>query len=367
MEKKNNKNYLLQSNYFTKSILKDVSEIQKDIIYFLQTQINFTESNPSGKVIFNYDKFLEYKRIDIKKNAYSPDEILSFCEGLININGIFYNKQTASTVLFNLFSDVEVNTLNSKEFTISFANFGKIFFYEKFALEYAKTSKIQYTQIESSIIDLKGDKRKKFFEILSQYKSTGFYKVSLKEFKTLLGFIVYKNEKIRETKESQQIQLKLLFQAEGQEYYEKQEYLKVWSEFKRVFLDPAIDDFNNNFKLDISNIKYIPIRTGRKITGLHFTFQKRLSKETLEPEMINAIQHFKEYGLNENQIMFLLQRIGYREMFNRFMNNVTFNKYYDNKESKYFHQKVWFDSSTGEEIKRLGGYLYEKVFPELKK
>ncbi|WP_312306360.1 replication initiation protein [Chryseobacterium sp.] len=363
-----NKNYLIQSNYFTKSILRDVSEIQKDIIYFLQTQIDFTETNPTGKVIFNYDKFLEYKKIEMQRNTYSPDEILSFCEGLINITGIFYNKQTSSTVLFNLFSNVEVSDLNPKEFIISFADFGKIFFYEKFALEYTKTAKIQYTQIESSIIDLKGEKRKKFFEILSQYKSTGFYKVALEEFKNLLGFIVYLKEEKNEINENQQMQLKLLFQPdEQQKIFEKKEYLKSWSEFKRVFLDPAIDDFNSNSKLDISNIKCIPIRNGRKTTGLHFTFQKRLDKETLEPEMLNAIKQFKEYGLNENQIMFLLQRIGYREMFNRFMNAVSFNRYYDLKESKYFRQKIWFDNTTGEEIKKLGGYLYDKVFPELKK
>jgi hypothetical protein len=367
MEKKGNKNYLIQSNYFTKSILRNVSEIQKDIIYFLLTQINFTDSNPSGKVIFNYDKFLEYKKIEIKKNAYSANEILAFCQGLININGAFYNKQTASTVHFNLISDVEVSDLNPKEYIISLANFGKIFFYEKFALEYAKNSKIQFTQIEDNIIDLQGGNRKKFFELLSQYKSTGFYKVSLEEFKSLLGFIVYTHQEENETKETQQLQLKLLFQPDDQNViFERVEYLKLWSEFKRVFLDPAIEDFNCNSNLDISNIVFTPIKTGRKITGLHFTFQKRLDKESMEPEMLNAIKHFKEYGLNENQVMFLLQRIGYKEMYNRFMNSVTFNRSYDDKGSKYYHQKIWFDTATGEEIKKLGGYLYEKVFPELK-
>lgn len=368
MEKKENKNYLIQSNYFTKSILKDVSEIQKDIIYFLQSQIVFTDPNPTGKVVFNYDKFLEYKKIEVKKNAYSPEQILGFCEGLININGMFYNKQTSSTVFFNLFSEVEVNDFNPKEFIISFANFGKIFFYEKFALEYAKTSKIEFTQIENNIIDLSGDKRKKFFELLSQYKQTGFYKVSLENFKKLLGFIVYLNEDVNPTKEVQQIQLKLLFQQEDVfEGYKKKEYLKSWSEFKRVFLDPAIEDFNNNSKLDISNIEYSTIRTGRKITGLHFTFQKRLQKENLSNEMLTAISYFTGYGLNESQIMFLLQRIGDKEMFNRFNKAVTFNRAYEDKNSKFYHRKVWFDNETGEEIKTLGGFLYEKVFPELKK
>ncbi|RNA63929.1 replication initiation protein [Chryseobacterium nematophagum] len=368
MEKKENKNYLIQSNYFTKSILKDVSEIQKDIIYFLQTQIDFTEPDPTGKVIFNYDKFLKYKKIDIKKNAYSSDEILKFCEGLVDINGMFYNKQTSSTVFFNLFSDVEVNDLNPKEFTISFANFGKIFFYEKFAMEYAKTSKIQYTQIESSIIDLRGDKRKKFFEILSQYKQTGFYKVSLEEFKKLLGFIVYVNHPNDSNSiDNQHIQLRLLFQ--GDEYsnkYKRQEYLQSWSEFKRVFLDPAIEDFNSKTKLDISNIGYKTIRTGRKITGLHFTFQKRLEKAALSEDMLRAIKYFTEYGLTESQTVFLLQRIGAKEMYHRFNLACTFNRNYDEKNSKYFRQKIWIDNATGETIKKLGGFLYEKVFPELK-
>ncbi|RLJ22907.1 replication initiator protein [Chryseobacterium sp. 7] len=363
-----NRNYLFQSNLFTKSILQDVLEIQKDIIYFLQTQINFTDPNATGKVIFNYDKFLEYKKIKVQKNTYSPDQILSFCFGLLEPKGAFYNKKTSSLVVYNLFSNVEVNDFNPKEFIITFADFGKIFFYEKFALEYAKTSKIEYTQIESNIIDLKGESRKKFFELLSQYKSTGFYKVSLEEFKTLLGFIVYIRDDEDETQESQQLQLKLLFQPdEKQTDFKKKEYLQSWSEFKRVFLDPAIESFNSNTKLDISNIKWTTVKSGRKITGLHFTFQKRLDKDSLEPEMMNAIKHFTEYGLKENQIMFLLQRMGYKEMYNRFMNAVTFNKSYDNKESKFYHKKVWFETESGEEIKKLGGYLYDKVFPELKK
>lgn len=358
-------NYLIQSNYFTKSILKDVTEIQKDIIYFLQSQINFSEENPTGTVVFNYDKFLQYKNIEIQKNTYSPKEILSLCEGLITINGAFYNKQTSSTVFFTLFDNVEVSELDPKEFIITFANYGKIFFYEKFAIEYAKSSKIQYTQIESSIIDLKGEKRKKFFEILSQYKSTGFYRVSVEELKTLLGFIVYK-ERVGEASENIQLQLRLLFTGEENEDYERQEYLKSWSEFKRVFLDPAIEEFNNNSKLDISNISYETIRTGRKITGLHFTFQKKLTTENLSLEMENAIKYFKNYGLTEKQVLFLLQRIGYKVMFSRLNEAITFNNKFDDKNSQFYHKKVWFENSTGNEIKNLGGYLYEKVFPELK-
>lgn len=369
MESSNKKNYLIQSNLFTKSVLRDASEFQKDIIYYLQNEIDFNDPNPTGKVVFNYENFLRYKKIEIKKNTYSAKQILTLCEGLTRINGAFYNKLTASTVFFNLIDNVEASELNPNEFTVTFANFGKIFFYEKFALEYANTSKIQYTQIESNIIDLKGDNRKKLFELLSQYKKTGFYRVSLEELKTLLGFIEYEYKTDSDyQEETPQMQLKLLFENESiPENYKRVEYLQVWGEFKRVFLDPAIEAFNSNNKLDISNIHYEPIKTGRKITGLVFTFQKRLDEENLSREDKNALTYFQDYGLNKNQIMFLLQRIGSDLMFKRFNDAVTFNRYIDDTDSKHYRMKIWFDNKTQEPIKNLGGYLYEKVFPELKK
>lgn len=233
-------------------------------------------------------------------------------------------------------------------------------------MEYAKNSKVQYTQIESSIIDLKGEKRKKFFELLSQFKSTGFYKVTIEELKTLLGFIIYHPRDEDGGEGNTQMQLKLLFQGDGEhEEYKRQEYLKSWSEFKRVFLDPAIEEFNQNPKLDISNIKYETIKTGRKITGIHFMFQKKLDLENLNEEMQNAVKYFKNYGLGEKQILFLLQRIGYKVMFSRVNEAITFNRNYDKRDSQYYRQKIWFDNKTGNEIKNLGGFLYEKVFPEL--
>lgn len=363
MTTKNN-NYLIQSNYFTQSVLRGVTEMQKDIIYYLQSLINFRDENPSDFIIFNYEKFLQYKKVQ-KNSFYSVSELLEICVGLRSINGVFYNKQTKSTVFFNIIDNVEVNDENGNEFIITLAKWGKIFFFEKNAIAYANKSKVGYTQIESSIIDLKGEKRKKFFELLSQFKSSGFLKVSLEEFKIQLGFIVYVNEDDK-SERSQQLQLKFLFEpAEISEGYEKVEYLKVWSEFKRVFLDPAINDFNNNKKLDISHISYKTIKVGRKITHLHFTFQKRLDVNNLSQLHRTALNDFLIFGLNESQILFLLQRIGHENMYNRFNKAVTFNNHYENKESKFYRQKIWFENETGSEIKNLGGFLYEKVFADI--
>lgn len=360
-----NSNYLLQSNFFTQSVMRGVTEVQKEIIYYLQTLIDFHDKNPKEEIVFNYDNFIKYKKI-AKNNTFSVAETLEMCDGLRSINGVFYNTNTKTTVFFNVIDSVSVSDENPNEFKIKFASMGKVFFYEKFALDYAEDNRIQYTQIESSIIDLKGDKRKKMFELLSQFKSTGIYRVSLEELKTLLGFIVFINEKDKSSK-SQQMQLKFLFDKSNlTDDYERIEYLTRWADFKRVFLDPAIADFNSNEKLDISHISYSTIKKGRKITSLHFKFQKRLDKSNLSTLHKTAVTHFTSFGLTENQVLFLLQRIGQENMYNRVNSAITFNNHFENSESKYYRRKIWFTNDTGEEIKNLSGYLYEKVFPELK-
>jgi hypothetical protein len=71
------------------------------------------------------------------------------------------------------------------------------------------------------------------------------------------------------------------------------------------------------------------------------------------------------YGLNKSQVLFLLQRLSPEIIYQRLNNSITFNNYYDQKDSRYYRRKIWFDNETKEEIKNLGGFLYSKVFPEL--
>lgn len=363
MNQNKNSNYLLQSSFFTKTILNDISEIQKDILYFIQTKINFRDENPSDEVLFNYNEFLAYKKLD-RVSSYSPSEIADFCRKIREINGVIYNIQTQDIEFFNIIDRVKINESDPENFTVVFATWGKIFFYEKFAKEYAQISNIQYTQIEKNIIDLKGDKRKKLFELLSMYKETGKYIVSLKELKTLLGFLIFDHLQISNLSQKvrQEKQLKLYF--EGRE--PNKEIFKRWAEFKRVFLDPAINEFNTNPRLDIRNIKYTVSKLGNKITGLSFTFEKRLQTQNLSDQQKASMKFFTDIGFKDKQVLFLMQRIGLEEMHVRFNNELTFNRYFDNKESKYFHQKIWFKNSTGEEIKNVAGYLYDTVFVELK-
>lgn len=363
-----NKNYLIQSNYFTQSVLRDVSEIQKDIIYYIQRVADFYDENPPEVIVFNFEDFIKYKKVK-KNNFYDIREIYDFCRGLISINGAFYNASSKTIEVFNIIDSVSISEENNNEFKITLAKFGKVFFYQKYAIDYAKANKIGYTQIESNIIDLKGDKRKKLFEILSQYKSTGLYKVELGHLKELLGFIVYKSKNGLINKKNEEKQLKFIFDKAGEieHQYEKIEVFKVWSEFKRSFLDPAITDINNTPSLDISNLKYEAIKTGRKVTNLKFTFQRKFNLEGMDEEHKVGIDFFtKELELSEKQVLFLYDRIGLKNMYKRIKESIIFNPYYSNSQHPNRGRKIYFKKSTMEEIKNIGGYLYEKVFSELK-
>lgn len=52
-----NNNYLIQSNLFNETVLSDLSEIQKDILYYLQDVIDFRDKEATGEVYFDYNAF----------------------------------------------------------------------------------------------------------------------------------------------------------------------------------------------------------------------------------------------------------------------------------------------------------------------
>lgn len=66
------------------------------------------------------------------------------------------------------------------------------------------------------------------FELLSQYKETGLYRISLSKLKTLLGFVIYDFE-------AEPKQLNLF--DEGRE--PTKEFLKTWYDFSKSVLRPS--------------------------------------------------------------------------------------------------------------------------------
>lgn len=363
MSTTHNSNYLIQSNFFNQTVLSDISEIQKDIIYFLQHQIDFREKEPTGDIYFDYEAFLKYKKVK-RNDTYNPKDIVKFCKEMITLNGVIYNIQTQNIEFFTIIDKVSMNPVSPENFTVSLASWGKIFFYEKFAKEYAKESKIQYTQLEKNIIDLKGEKRRKLYELICQFKATGIYNVSLEELRAKLGFSLYEydsSEYIPENVRSEK-QLRLLFEDKQP----TKEVLSSWRSFKQVFLDPAVASINERDDLDIRKLSYETTKKGRKIVGLVFTFHRRVIVELLCEEDKRTLKFFTDLGLNEKQVLFLLQRLGSKKMMERSEKMMAFNPDINKKESPNYNRRAWFERENGVEIKNTGGYLYDKVFSELR-
>ena len=352
---KNNK-YLTQSNFFTRSIFNLESEVQKDIVYLIQSKIDFF-GTVKDSIRISFDDYIEFKRIN-KKDTYSFAQFSDFAKEIKSIGGAFYNKINGNYVSFNIVDNIQISEEDPNTLDIQLGKFGKTFFYKEELDKYISDitpfgKKIKYngyTQIENNVIKIKGFKRKKFFEILSQFKSTGYCKISLYELKMALGYIEIID---KVTKKPLQLEL---FVPENYEFVDKS---PRFSEFERYFLKPAIKFINSDISKDINNLTLSnKLKSGKNITHLEFKWNA-LAKELIEEEL-KALKHFTELGLDESQIKFLLKRIGYKEMYGRYMKNIE-RRAYDDSLAKYYER------GTKYEIKNMPGFLYKKIFTELHK
>ena len=358
-------NYVKQANFLTSSIFLNMKEVQKDILYFLMQNIDYHSANPKSKITIDFNKFLEYKNT-IKNNFYSFKETVELLEEMIETKGSFRNQYTGEYVVFNLIDSVSANPNNPNQLDVNLAKYGQIFLYEKLLSAYVDESRVLlpnnnsglgYTQIEKNVVTLGSYPQKKLFEMLSRFKSKGFLKISVTDLKMALGFIEFVSKNIDVSEE--EIQLQLVFSKDDSNLnYERIERFTKFNEFKRNFLDRAVTAINDNFKLDITNLKYETLRTGKKISHIHFTFKKVMNLENMNDQEKICNSHFINFGLQENQILFLLNRIGHEIMYKKFNDKI------DRKKTIYGVK--YFDKVTDEEIKNLAGFLYDNVFEELK-
>lgn len=361
-------NYIKQANFLTTSVFLNMTEVQKDALYFIMQNIDYHSTSPTDKIIIDFEKFLTYK--DVKKNNfYSLEETKKILEGLITTKGSFRNQFTGQYVIFNLIDNITFNPKSPNELEVKLAEFGVIFLYEKALAEYVEKSKLflpdykkknsgkGFTQIEKNVASLNSASQKKLFEMLSQFKSKGWMKITLFDLKLALGFISIKIKDKEITPEAEQ--LSLIFSKEENNNIEKIERLPAFYDFKRRFLDIAINEINNNAKLDITNLKFETLKTGNKVTSLRFTFKKKLNKENMSEEETRCFNYFVGFGLTESQVFFLLNRIGYQNMYNSFKEKIG------HKKGPY--GRVFFELSTNTEIKNLPGFLYETVFADFLK
>ena len=356
--------YLTQSNFFTRSVLRLSREIQKDIIYLIQDKTDFYGDIKSS-ITITFDDYLNYKGI-AKNDTYSFKEFTSFTDDIKSMGGAFYNNVNSRFVSFNLIDNVQVDENDAESLIIDLAKFGKVFFFKKalegYIQEVTPKGKLPkytgHTTIDNkAAFNLKGMQRKKFFEIISQFKSKGFCKISFKELKMYLGYIEFVDIKTQKPIERNE-QLKLLFIPSDK--YEMIDNCPRYSIFERDFLKPSIEAINKDGGKDINNLKISKkIKTGRSITHLEFTFNA-LGAELTNDEL-ECLKFFIDIGLDEEQVKYLLKRVGYKEMYGRYMHNVETKIVGEDKTPSYYERK------NGKKIKNLSGFFYKVLFKELQK
>ena len=353
--------YLNQANFFTRSIFKLDREIHKDIVYLIQSKIDFF-GKPQNIISISFDDYLKAKNIS-KNDTYSFVEFHEFVDEIKQVGGAFYNNINNRFISFNIVDNVQIDFENSETLKIELGRFGKIFFFKEKLQQYIEEITPQgnpfknggYTQIENSGFKINGKRRKKFFEIISQFKNTGFCKISVNELKMYLGYIELLDKTTQEPLK-REVQLKLMFIPEDK--YDFKDSCPRYSVFERDFLTPAINSINKDISKDINNLSISKKKkTGRKITHLEFTFNA-LGKDLSEEE-IKCLKLFQSCDLDKDQIIFLLKRIGYKEMYGRWMKNVERKILEGDGVAKYYERK------SHKEIKNIAGYLYSVLFPEL--
>lgn len=354
---------LNQANFFTRSLFKLEKEIHKDIVYLIQSKIDFF-GKPKSVIKISLNDYIDAKNTT-KNNTYSFSEFYKFAIEVKNVGGAFYNKINGLFIAFNIVDNVQVDPDSPDTLNIELARFGKIFFYRAELIQYINEitplGKVQkqkgFTQIENSVFKIRGVRRKKFYEILSQFKNTGFCIISVLELKMILGYIEIIDKELKTTLTPKD-QLKLIFIPENK--YEFKDKQPKFSYFERDFLKPAIQWINSEKCKDIKELRINrKFKKGRRIS--HIEFQFKPLRHELNTEDLRCLEFFKELGLDETQVIYLINTIGSGEMKKRWMENIQRRTVDENQTVKY-HDKV-----KQREIKNIPGFLYKTLFKELNK
>lgn len=353
--------HLNQANFLTRSVFKLDREIHKDIVYLIQSKTDFF-GKPQNIIKISLSDYLGAKSI-AKNDTYSFLEFYKFANEIKNVGGAFYNKINRSFVSFSLVDNVQIDIDNPETLKIELGQFGKIFFYRENLLKYIAEitpfgSSLNYSghsQINNTVFKIKGGRRKKFFEILSQFKNTGFCKISVIELKSYLGYIEVIDKKSKNSLKDEN-QLKFIFIPQNQ--FEFKDNQPKYSYFERDFLIPAIKSINNDINSDIKDLRITKkTKTGRRISHLEFQFTPL--NQNLTKEEQRCITFFESVGLDKTQVLFLLRKLGYQEMVNRWKYNIIIKTNKNNRIPKYYEKE------SQKEIKNVSGFLYTILFKEL--
>ena len=359
-EKKYLSNYVKQANFLTTSVFLNMTEVQKDGLYFIMQNIDYHSLEPQRKITIDFKRFLEYKGIS-KNNFYSIAETEKFLNDIVNAKGSFFNKFTGEALVFSLIDNVKINTNNPNELDVTLGDYGQTFLYEKLLEKYINSfshllpkanSGTGYTQIEKNVVSLDSYQQKKLFEILSRWKNKGFYRTSILNLKLILGLVEFKIVNGDKPINSEH-QLRLLFGSDSQDYIKIEKYEK-FSDFRK-FLERACKTIESNPKLDINNLSFKFIKSGKKVTHLEFSFKKYLNNENLSADESKCKDYLISFGLSETQVFLLLNKIGHVTIYSKLSSKIRYEK---DKLKGY----KYFDRETNKEINNLAGFLYTNVF-----
>lgn len=363
-----------QSNFLTDAIFFGMTSVQKDFLYFLQSQINFFTEDPQKTITIDFEEFLNYKKIK-KNDFYTIEQTVFFADKISEVRGGFKNELTGDNIKFNLIDNVKLNNDNPNLIDITLASFGEIFLYHKKLEQYVEKSqqffgKIDtpkkgrgYTQIEKNVVTLGSYAQKKLFEMLSRFKTKGWMIISLRDLKLALGFIdfVLKNEEEEISPEEKQLMLVFSKEEEENSKYKKYERLPKFGEFRVKFLDKAVKSINENEKLDIKDLEYETIKKGQKVVSLKFTFLKITSVDNFNQEEKACYDLLIKFQMKHKQVLYLMNRISSEKIFEMMNDKI------EQVEVKPNLPKQLFDKETNTRIQNIGGFLYEKVFGEILK
>jgi plasmid replication initiation protein len=206
----------------------EMSSLEKDIFYLLINEINQTDS-PDSFYNIDIDKYLVFKNVSAEELHKAALKLICRSYHIDKPNGNIFSVTLTTAARY----DEEAKRLQIK---IS----------EKL-LPYLIELRDNFTEFYlETALSLRSKYSKRLYEMLSQYKDVGEFKISIDELKWRLALKDPKTDL---------------------------ETYPLWYTFNKVVLDTPQKEINS--KSDI-NFTYKAIKTGRRYTSLEFKINKKL-------------------------------------------------------------------------------------------
>lgn len=229
----------------------EMTALQKNILYLLLAQLR--DDDPSiNKYSLSIQELKKIRNIRVNR-----EEFLQSARGLITSGLTLYNEAQDKFVTIGILASAEYDVTNSKENLL-------IIEFDKRLHPFLYNVKSRFTTFTlDDALNLKSKYSKRIYEMLSQFKDTGIFKISVRLLKTRLGLI---DEKMG-----------------------KEEYIK-FGLFNKYVLEVAKKEITE--QTDI-NFTYVTEKTGKKITNLEFyiTYKPNNIKKHTTPALNLSISN----------------------------------------------------------------------------